>query len=154
MLSRGRGCLWNIRGSSLPWISSFKFCWSLDCIAIRDIICLSPWIRVCRWNFNSFFLKPRDSLRNHKLWMKRSKHLVAISPPDYMFVTHMNDKVVFPECRLVSVLIWGAHWAGQRNICARSSIWWLLRPLHRPCFGSDMGNLTQVGSVLLILLLN
>ena len=54
--------------------------------------------------------------------MKRRKDLLAISAPDNMFITHMMDEVVFPERRLVSVLILGAHWTGQWNVCTRSSI--------------------------------
>ena len=124
-LSWGCGCLWNLGGSSLLWISSFKFnfCWNLNCITVRDIICSSPCIRIHRWNVIFLFLKPRDPHCNHQLWMKRCKYFIAISAPDNMFIAHVIDKVVLPKCQLVSVLILGAHWAGQWNFCARSLIW-------------------------------
>ena len=54
--------------------------------------------------------------------MKRRKDLLAIGVLYNMFITHMTDKIVFPKGYLVSVLIFRAHWAGQWNICARTSM--------------------------------
>ena len=80
--------------------------------------------------------------------MKRHKDLLAIGVLYNMFITHMTDKIVFPKVTWFPLDLQGTLGRSMEYLCKDFDVM-TLRPLHRLDFDNDMGNLNQVGSLIL-----